>query len=81
MRQARRKVHDALLVLGATVPDTRHMFGNRAETDPVRHLIGTAVGWGGLPEEDAFYLNLTPSKNDGTTIHRLSTRDVPVDGF
>jgi hypothetical protein len=74
-------VHDALPVLGATVPDTRHMFGNRAEADPVRHLTGTAVGWGGLPEKDAFYLNLTPSKNDGTTIHRLSTRDVPVDGF
>jgi hypothetical protein len=78
---SRKKVHDALLVLGATVSDTKGMFGNRAEVDPVRHLIATAAYWGGLPEKDAFYLNPTLSKNDGTTIYRLSAKDVPVDGF
>jgi hypothetical protein len=78
---SQKKVHDALLVLGATVSDTKGMFGNRAEVDPVRHLIATAAYWGGLPEKDAFYLNPTLSKNDGTTIYRLSAKDVPVDGF
>jgi hypothetical protein len=78
---SRKKVHDALLVLGETVPDTKRMFGNRANVDPVRHLIGSAVAWGGLPENDAFYLNLTPDKNDGATIHRLNVKDMPVDGF
>ena len=24
---------------------------------------------------------MTPRKNDGTTVHRLTVRDVPVDGF
>jgi hypothetical protein len=76
-----KKVHDALLVLGETVPDTKRMFGNRVNVDPVRHLIGTAILWGSLPEKDAFYLNLTPDKNDGPTTHRLSVKDVPVDGF
>jgi hypothetical protein len=27
------------------------------------------------------YLNVTPSKNDGTTVYRLHVKDVPVDGF
>jgi hypothetical protein len=74
-------IHDALLVLGDTVPDTRRMYGTKDQVDPVRHLIGTAFGWGGLPEKDAFYLNLTPGKNDGATIHRLNAKNVPVDGF
>jgi hypothetical protein len=32
-------------------------------------------------EVDALYLNVTPSKNDGKTIYRLTVKDVPVDGF
>ena len=47
----------------------------------MRHLIGTAAGWGGNPDKDAIYLNVTPAKNDGTTVYRLTVKDVPVDGF
>jgi hypothetical protein len=78
---SQKKVRDALLALAETVPDTKRMFGTRDEVDPVRHLIGTAMGWGGNPEKDAFYLNVTPMRNNGTTVHRLSVKDVPVDGF
>jgi hypothetical protein len=78
---SRKKIHDALLVLGDTVSDSRRMFGTKDQVDPVRHLIGSAIAWGGLPEKDAFYLILTPGKNDGTIIHRLNVKDVPVDGF
>src|SRR6202012_3747514 len=59
----------------------RRMFGARGEVDPVRHLIGTAMAWGGNPEKDAIYLNVTPSQNDGKTAYRLTVGDVPVDGF
>jgi len=60
----------------------RRMFGaNENEVDPVRHLIGTALLWGGLPEKDALYLPVTPARNDGVTIHELTVQDVPVDGF
>jgi hypothetical protein len=27
------------------------------------------------------YLNVVPSKNDGTTIYKLNVKNVPVDGF
>jgi hypothetical protein len=39
-------VRDALLVLGSTLTDFRRAFGARKEVDPMRHLIGTAGGWG-----------------------------------
>jgi hypothetical protein len=78
---SQKKVRDALLVLGSTIPDFKHAFGTKEQVDPIRHLIGTATGWGGNPEKDATYLNVTPSKNDGTTIYKLNVKDVPVDGF
>jgi hypothetical protein len=74
-------VRNALVALGRTIHDSRGMFGSRAQVDPIRHLIGTAMHWGGNPEEEATYLNVTPPMNDGTTVHRLTVRDVPVDGF
>jgi hypothetical protein len=75
-----KRVHDALLQLAINM-DSKNMFGPRGVVDPVRHLIGTAVGWGGNPNKDAHYISITPEKNDGTTIYRLTAKDVPVDGF
>jgi len=78
---SQKKVRDALLVLQSTLPDYKGAFGKKGEVDPVRHLLGTAAGWGGNPEKDATYLNVTPPKNDGKTVYRLNVKDVPVDGF
>jgi hypothetical protein len=79
---SQKKVREALLVLAATLPDTRGMFGPKDRVDPVRHLIGSATGWGGNAEEDALYLTVVPLKNDGKSIHQLTVRgDVPVDAF
>ena len=77
-----KKVRAALLQLGETISDTRRMFGtNKNQVDPVRHLVGTALVWGGLPEKDALYLPVTPARGDGATVHKLTVKDVPVDGF
>lgn len=78
---SQKKVRDALLVLGTTMPDFKHAFGTKDEVDPVRHLVGTAMGWGGNPDKDAMYLNITPANNDGTAVYALTVRDVPVDAF
>jgi hypothetical protein len=80
-QRSQKKVRDALLALAATLPDTKRAFGARDQVDPVRHLIGTAFAFGGNPEKDALYLNITPSKNDGSTVHWLTVKDVPVDAF
>ena len=78
---SQKKVRDALLILAQTIPDFSGAFGKKGEVDPVRHLIGTAAGWGGNPEKDAKYLNVVPPKNDGNTIYQLTVKDVPVDAF
>jgi hypothetical protein len=77
----RAKLSASLAGLFAFVPDSRGMFGAQGKVDPVRHLIGTAAGWGGNPIEDAKYISGAPKANDGTTPHVLTVKDVPVDGF
>jgi hypothetical protein len=76
-----KKVRDALLVLNTTLRDSRGMFGSRDEVEPVRHMIGTAMAWGGNPARDAIYIPVTPARNDATTVHRMTVAKVPVDGF
>jgi hypothetical protein len=78
---SQKKVRDALLVLATTIPDFKGAFGAKGATEPVRRLIGSAAAWGGNPDKDAIYLNVTPPKNDGTTVHKVVVKDVPVDAF
>jgi hypothetical protein len=78
---SQKKVRDALLILATTIPDFKRAFGTREQVDPVRHLIATAAAWGGNPDKDATYLNVTPANNDGTTVYKLDVKDVPVDAF
>jgi hypothetical protein len=78
---SQKRIRDALLVLGSTTGKFTGAFGSKREVDPVYHLIGSAVGWGGNPEKDAVYRGENPPRNDGNTVHRLTVSDVPVDGF
>ena len=59
--------------------DARGMFGAKDEVDPIRHLIGTTIGWGGLPEYEAFYVGDTAPRPEGE--FTFTFEDVPVDGF
>ena len=77
----RQSLHDGLLAIGGFMPDSKGGFGNEKEVDPVKHLISTAVGWGGNRAQDALHLSVTPKDNDGATAYTLSVKDVPVDGF
>jgi hypothetical protein len=78
---SQKKVRDALLVLASTKQGFSGAFGSKQQVDPVYHLMGTAAGWGGNPENAAVYQGLNPERNDGKTLHRLTVKDVPVDGF
>lgn len=72
-------VRAALLTLGQTLTGARGMFGKQGAVDRVHHLIGTAVGWGGLPDTEAFYATVNPGLPVGQ--YRIVVRDVPVDAF
>jgi hypothetical protein len=80
-KDSQKKVRDALLILASTLPDFSHAFGTKDDVDPVHRLVGAAAAWGGNPDRDAMYLNITPGRNDGKTVYRLHVEDVPVDGF
>jgi len=62
------------------VPDSFRMFGTKAEVDPVRHFLGTAGGWGGLPETKAFYNGVEPGLPVGAYKIEVPA-DVPVEAF
>ncbi|WP_243378044.1 DUF1254 domain-containing protein [Stenotrophomonas indicatrix] len=78
--QSRTKVRQALKALAAQGTGDR-MFGSKAEVDPIDFLVGAAVGWGGNPPSAAMYVGVQPVSNDGTAVHELIVKDVPVDGF
>lgn len=75
------KIRDAVNVLAASVSDTSGMLGIKDDLNPINHLMGTAMGWGGNPKKDAIYVNVNPEKNDGKVNYALTVKDVPVDGF
>ena len=68
-----------LLRLAGGVEGFDRTFGRREDVDPVRHLLGAAAGWGGLPETEAFYVNVSPGLPVGD--YTLRVADVPVDAF
>jgi hypothetical protein len=73
------ETRDALLALARNLTDFDGMFGSKDEVNPVRHLIGTAAGWGGLPSHEASYIGVDPRLPVGQ--YELTVGDVPVDGF
>lgn len=77
-----KKVREALLALGATLPELRRAFGAKDQVDPVRHLIGTALAWGSNPDKDVLATSVTPALNDGKVVYRMHVpASVPVDAF
>jgi len=73
------ETREALLVLARNITAFDRTFGSKDEVDPVRHLIGTAAGWGGLPSSEASYIGVDPRLPVGR--YELTVGDVPVDGF
>lgn len=73
------ETRNALLTLARGVSKYDHSFGTAQEVDPIMHLLGTASGWGGLPEYEATYISV----NEGLPVgeYTLALRDVPVDAF
>ncbi len=74
-----KATYDSVIELSKGLSDTRRMFGKKEDLGEVRHLLGTAMGWGGLPESEASYLTITPNLPVGA--YQLTVKNVPVDAF
>ncbi len=60
--------------------DSTLTFGPKDTVDPVRYFLGAAFGWGGLPESEAFYLNVEPGLPVGE--YKVDVpADIPVDEY
>lgn len=73
------QVRNALLDLSKTMNGYTGCFGRADEVDPVHHLVGSASGWGGLPDAEASYLSVYPELGNGR--YTMTFRDVPADAF
>lgn len=74
-----KATREALLTLAAGLPGYTTSFGSREQVDPIHHLLGTASGWGGLPDDEAQYLSVFPGVAPGR--YQMTFRDVPADAF
>jgi len=72
-------IYELLLALGRSVPDLRRSFGRKEDVSEVRHLLAAAFGWGGLPDDEAQYLNVEPNLPVGA--YSVTVKGVPVDAF
>jgi hypothetical protein len=73
------KVLLATLELGKYNVEADRMFGPKDEVDSLQHFLGTAYGFGGLPEAEATYLSINPGLPVGG--YKIDVGDVPVDAF
>jgi hypothetical protein len=78
-KESYEATYKPLIELSRGLPETSRMFGKEEHVDKVRHLLGTAFGWGGLPENEAFYLTIEPNLPVGA--YEITVKDVPVDAF
>jgi hypothetical protein len=74
----RKALNDFAAALGF---EASKAFGRKEEIEPTSFLIGAAAGWGGLPQSAAMYVIDSVAANDGDTPHKVTAKDVPVDGF
>lgn len=73
------ETRNSILELARGVSKYDHAFGTRNEVDPILHLLGTASGWGGLPEYEATYISV--DENLPVDEYRLRLKDIPVEAF
>lgn len=71
---------DALNTLAKLGMSNAGAFGTAEQVDPIKHLIMTAAGWGGLPLENTYADLGAVADNDGTP-HVVTAKDVPVRAF
>jgi hypothetical protein len=77
--QSQTETREAILTLARGVSAYDHSFGTADQVDAIMHLLGTASGWGGLPEYEATYISVDEDLPVGE--YRLRLKDVPVDAF
>merc|ERR1712232_1535535 len=61
--------------------NSTNMFGPKDSWPLINHNCGTATGWGGLPKEQAVYLDIPVDDDSGVGRFKFILRDVPIRAF
>jgi hypothetical protein len=77
--ETRIAIVNAFQPLIEAIPDSSRSFGSKDDVDPVRHLLMTASGWGGLLEREAYYYIETEPRPAGR--YTFTFGEVPVNAF
>ena len=74
------KVSNAIAQLEPYFETGSRLFGFRGDHDETAHLVGIAVGFGGLPVEFAFYQIFYPSSEglNSNSVYKITVKDVPI---
>ncbi|MBV1897183.1 MAG: DUF1214 domain-containing protein [Rhodobacteraceae bacterium] len=75
-----KEVLALIIGLSKFMPDSKATFGPKDKVDAIRHMMGAAFGWGGLPTEDAYYVPVEPNLPVGSYSIEVP-KDVPVKAF
>ena len=71
------KLRDKLATESLSLDSQNNMQGARGSVDEHLHLLGTALGWGLLPDANARYLAYVPKGGDSTTCYQANYKIPP----
>lgn len=71
------KLRGELATEGLALGSLNNMQGARGTVDEHMHLLGTAVGWGLLPDANARYLGYVPKDGDSTDCYHANYKVPP----
>ncbi|MEH6912354.1 MAG: DUF1214 domain-containing protein, partial [Oceanicoccus sp.] len=71
------KLRDKLATEGLALGSLNNMQGARGTVDEHMHLLGTATGWGLLPDANARYLGYVQDGGDGTGCYQANYKVPP----
>lgn len=71
------KLRGKLATEGLALGSLNNMQGARGSVDEHLHLLGTAVGWGLLPDANARYLGYVPKDGDATDCYQANYQVPP----
>jgi hypothetical protein len=75
-----QRMYEGLAILFEGTDDTRNMFGSKDQVTETRWMIGAATGWGGLPNDQAMYILVSPNLPVGDYKIEVPA-EVPVGAF
>ena len=74
-----QRLYAEMINKGRSFTSFKKSFGSKQDVDYDKFRIASIIGWGGLPDNQAFYVNVEPKLPVGE--YKIDVQDVPVKAF